>query len=1293
MLETQIHHQPLIDQLEHCLLKDRLRLRQTLRNKRLDAKALARVTDQIAHSMALAAQRRAEMPAPTFPESLPVSQRLDDIKAALARHQVVIIAGETGSGKTTQIPKICLALGRGVYGMIGHTQPRRVAARTVGNRIADELHVKFGQQVGYQVRFTDQTTPTTHIKVMTDGILLAETARDRLLVAYDTLIIDEAHERSLNIDFIMGYLKRILPQRPDLKVIITSATIDVKRFSQHFNNAPIIEVSGRTFPVAVHYRPLLTETKSQDTDELMYQGVIDTLREIEQLERKRSSAGDVLVFLSGEREIRELANLVRKSDLRLWEILPLYSRLSVAEQNRVFQPHAGRRIVLATNVAETSLTVPGIRYVIDTGLARISRYSLRSKVQQLPIEPISKASADQRKGRCGRISDGVCFRLYAEEDFLARPDFTAPEILRTNLAAVILQMLVLRLGDISQFPFVEKPDQRQINDGFQLLQELQAVDDARQVNRMGLEMARFPVDLRLARMLMQASKTGCLTEVLTIVSALAMQDPRDRPHDQQQAADEKHRQFRHEQSDFMTLVNIWNFYEEQRQALTQNQLRKFCRQHFLNYIRMREWQENHRQLHLLAKELKLTKNQQAAEYASIHQALLAGLLGNIGEKTDDNDYLGARNRRHHIFPGSGQAARKPRWIMSAELVETARLFGRTVAQIDNAWIEPLARHLVSRNYEQAYFDIKRGQVLAYEEVILYGITIIKKRLVNYGNVDPVKARHIFIQEGLVEQQLVSKAGFYRHNVQLVAEVEKLESMSRKRDILVDAYTIFRFYDEHLPEHISSASDLDAWRKVAEREAPKQLYLEKSLLMKQQPGLSETLYPGQLNMAETRLKLDYHFDPQHEDDGVSVQVPVALLRQVSRAQLDWVIPGLLREKCMALIKSLPKSVRKKFVPAPEYVDRVLPLLVYDGRELTVVLAEKLFRLNGNRVNPDDFDLASIDAHLKMNIKVLDDKGGVLGRARDLDQLQRDFAQQADQNFNKRAKLDIEVEGAVDWQFGDLPPSVTLNQAGITLKGYPALVDNTQSVAVRIVDNPLEAERLSRVGLLRLVMLRLAEQHKYISRQFPGFKQFSLYYATRGPADELLNDLVAAVFRYTFVEDQPLVTTAAAFEARLAAKVRLMEIMNQTGRLIADILKLANQLERDLARGENPLNKAARDDLRQQLAQLLAPGFIRRVPLRWLQQYPRFLRAMSYRLDKLQHNVTKDQQAMTEVQGYWQKLTMAADPNSEDLQLFRWMIEEFRVSLFAQPLGTSVPVSAQRLDKVWQKSAPRQGKSKA
>ncbi|MCB1646325.1 MAG: ATP-dependent RNA helicase HrpA [Pseudomonadales bacterium] len=1259
------------------MIKDRHRFGKMLMSKGKRQKLAGEVAD----SVALAEARRQALPKPQYPENLPVARRVADIKAAIQNHQVVIIAGETGSGKTTQIPKICLELGRGVHGLIGHTQPRRVAARTVGARIAEELNVKFGESVGYQVRFTDQTNPMTHVKVMTDGILLAETAHDKFLEAYDTIIIDEAHERSLNIDFLLGYLKRILPRRPDLKLIVTSATIDVERFSRHFSNAPVIEVSGRTYPVEVHYRPLQADNRSQDADELMTAGIIDVLHEIEHLERRQQVAGDVLIFLSGEREIRELAHQIRKSDLKFWEVLPLYSRLSVAEQNRVFAPHQGRRIVLATNVAETSLTVPGIRYVIDPGLARISRYSVRSKVQQLPVEPVSQASAEQRKGRCGRVSNGVCFRLYSEEDFLSRPEFTQPEILRTNLGSVILQMLILRLGDMNQFPFVERPDQRQINDGFQLLHELGAVDDRKQLSKLGREMARFPVDLKLARMLIEANKRGSFTEVLTIVSALAIQDPRERPHDKQQAADEKHRQHWDDKSDFIAYLNLWNHYEENRQRLTQGQLRRFCRDNFISYIRMREWRDNHRQLHLVAKELKYRENTTPADYEDIHRALLAGLLGNIGERTEDNEYLGARNRKHFIFPGSSQANRKPGWIMSAELVETSRLFARTVARIESEWIEPLAQHLVKRNYQNPRYSRKRGQVLADEEVMLYGINIVKKRPVDFGNIDQAKARQVFIQEALVEQYLNSKAGFYRHNCKLIEEIEQLESRSRKRDILVDNYTIFRFYDERLPAHITSDTDLHSWRKAAEARSPKLLYLDREFLMKQEAELPEELYPKQMQVADTRLRLDYHFDPQHEDDGVSMRIPVALLRQVSREQLDWLIPGLLREKCLALLKSLPKAVRKNFVPAPDHIDRVLPQLVYDGRDLTIVLAEKLFRATGVRVQPEMFDPGVIDRHLKMNLKVLDASGKVIGSGRDLERLRQEFAETATEQFNDRSAHQLEQQGLTDWTLGDLPESVDLPQAGLRLRGYPALVDERDSVAVRIVDNQPEAERLSQAGLLRLIMLRLADQRKYVARNIPGFRQFSIYYATRGSAEELLNHMVEAIFRFVFIEDEPLVRSRAEFEARLEKRLALIETMNQTGRIVQEVLKLANETERRLESEQNDINQSSMADIRQQLSQLLAPGFMAQIPFEWFRHYPRYLRGIIYRLDRLSNNIGKDHEATRIVAECWDRYSQLSDQGKAEMSRYRWLIEELRVSLFAQPLGTSQPVSVKRLEKEW------------
>ncbi|MFP6807386.1 MAG: ATP-dependent RNA helicase HrpA [Pseudomonadales bacterium] len=1267
-------------QIELCMIRDRFRFARELYGKN-NRQSLA---DRIERSIKLADRRRSTVPKVSYPEILPISAKAAEIGEVLKANQVIIVAGETGSGKTTQLPKICLEIGRGVFGTIGHTQPRRIAARTVAHRIAAELGVKFGDQVGYQVRFTDQSSPETHIKVMTDGILLAETSHDRFLENYDTLIIDEAHERSLNIDFLMGYIKRILPKRPDLKVIITSATIDLDRFSRHFNNAPIVEVSGRTYPVEVHYKPMTESLRSKDTDELLNQGILDALHEVLQMERRQSSIGDILIFLSGEREIRELALSIRRLNLRNLDILPLYSRLSVSEQNKVFQRHGVRRVVLCTNVAETSLTVPGIRYVIDPGFARISRYSYRSKVQQLPIEAISQASAEQRKGRCGRISDGVCFRLYSEEDFLGRPRFTQPEIMRTNLGSVILQMLNLRMGDISKFPFVERPDQRQINDGFHLLNEIQAVDQNRKITRLGKDVGKFPIDLRLARMMIEAGKTGCLKELLIITSALSVQDPRERPHEHQQAADQAHREYWHEQSDFLTLVDLWNSYEDQRQALTQNQLRKYCRQKYLSFMRMREWRDVHRQLKLMCRDLKLKENHNPADYASVHRALLSGLLGNIGEKSDDNEYTGARNRKLYIFPGSSQFKHKPKWIVSSELVETTRLYARNVAWIDSAWIEPLARHMVKRNFFEPYFDESKGQVFVYEEVTLYGVIIVKKRRVDFASVNPLQAREIFIQEGLVSQRLNSKAGFYRHNNLLIREVEKLESKSRKRDILVELTRLYEFYDDKLPAKVVSMIELDAFRKETEAKTPKLLYLDKDMLMKQDVSLSEALYPNSIKLADAELKLEYHFDPQHEDDGVSVNVPIAILRQVSKAQIDWIIPGLLREKCLALIRSLPKSLRKNFVPAPDYADKVIADLAYDGRELTVVLSEKLHRLTGVIVPESSFGPDGLDPHLNMNIRVVDDKGKVLGAGRNLNNLLSQFSLEANMGFSEREAHDIEQSGLTTWSFGELPEQVEIRQSNVRINGYPALIDKGDSVSIEVLDNALSADTASEQGLLRLILLQLIEQRKYLEKNIPGFEKFALFYATRGSRAELLTSTVMAIFKYTFIEGKSLIRSQAAFEERLNEKKHLLGTMNQVAGILEAILRQSLIIDKQLKADSSVQYQLAFDDIRRQLERLLEPGFLGKVPLSWLTHFPRFLKAVEFRMEKLQGNTKRDLNNVLEIETHANKFYELDNQMASSLQHYRWMLEEYRVSLFAQPIGTSIPVSGKRLDREWQKS---------
>ena len=1252
------------------MICDRFRLRRDMRKGKPWS-----VQEKIDKSCALAEARAANAPEVQYPDGLPISSRVGDIAKAIKQNQVVIIAGETGSGKTTQIPKICLEMGLGVFGTIGHTQPRVVAARTVSQRIAEELGVNMGDQVGYQVRFTDRSSTQTQIKIMTDGILLAETQNDRFLEQYQALIIDEAHERSLNIDFLLGYIKRILPRRPDLKIIVTSATIDLQRFSKHFGDAPIVEVSGRTYPVEVKYRPI-EFSKSSDTDQQIYQGVLDALYEVEKLDRGKSSRGDVLVFLPGEREIRELATEIRKSKLNSFDVLPLYSRLSVSEQNRVFQAHSKARIVLATNVAETSLTVPGIHYVIDPGLARISRYSYRSKIQQLPIEPVSQASADQRKGRCGRVAAGVCIRLYTEDDFLSRPAFTSPEIMRTNLAAVILQMLMLRLGDMAEFPFVERPDQRQVNDGFQLLHELQAVDNKRGITRLGKEMAKFPIDPRFARILLEAGRTGCLSELLIITSALSVQDPRERPHDHQLDADTAHRQYWDEQSDFLAFVNLWRSYEDLYQDLTQNKLRKYCRMHFLSYMRMREWRDVHRQLHLVCKDLKLKENKKPADYASVHRALLSGILGNIGQKKEDNKYAGARNRTHYIFPGSSQFKSKPKWIVASELVETTRLYARCVARIDNAWIESLAQHLVTRNVSDPKFDSKRGQVMAYEDVSLYGMVIVNRRPIDFGAVQPIEAREIFIHSGLVEQELNTTAKFFKHNRRLIEEIEKLESKSRKRNILADTQVLYSFYDEKLSANVCSEIGLREFLKQNEWS----LYLNRDLLMKQQVELSERVYPNALKVADTELMLDYQFDPQDEQDGVSLNVPVAILRQVSKAQLDWVIPGLLQEKCLALIKSLPKSLRKNFVPAPEHADMAVEQLEYDGRSLVDTLAERLFRITGVKVSGNDFNISNLDKHLMLNIRVVDEEGKELGSGRDLEQLRQTFAHQADQSFQKRSRHKLKQDGLTDWSFDELPVEVEIKHGGISIKGYPALIDKGDSVSLEILDARSSAERSSPQGLLRLIVLQLQEQKKYLEKNISGFDRFAVFYATRGSRDQLLQDLVMAIFRYTFIEDKPPVMDAAAFQDRLIEKSHLIKFANEIARLLNQVLREAHELEEELTRMENTINRYACDDIRQQLAQLIGPGFLQRVPRRWLLEYPRYLKAIRYRVDKIQGSLSRDQEATKEIADFTARIT-SSDRDAE-MELYRWMIEEYRISLFAQAIGTSLPVSSKRLEKQWQ-----------
>ena len=1260
-------------QLQGCLIRDRFSLAK-LASSPSQAKQFEK---RKARSEAAVQARLSAMPEIRYPEILPVVARLEDLKAAIEQHQVVIVAGETGSGKTTQLPKMCLALGRGVLGTIGHTQPRRVAARTVAARLAEELAVPMGEQVGFQIRFGDQTSDRTLIKVMTDGILLAETQSDRFLEQYDTLIIDEAHERSLNIDFLLGYIKRILPKRPDLKVIITSATIDLERFSKHFHDAPVIEVSGRTYPVEVRYRPMTSRPTDEDAEVGLHLGILEALNEVMALERGHRSPGGVLIFLAGEREIREVALLLRRKWGVPAEILPLYARLSAKEQNRVFSPLRQTRVVLTTNVAETSLTVPGIRYVIDPGMARISRYSVTSKIQRLPIEAISRASADQRKGRCGRISDGVCFRLYSEEDFLGRPEFTTPEILRTNLAAVLLQMMTLKLGDPAKFPFIERPEQRQLSDGFQLLTELQAIDGDRRLTRIGRDLADFPVDLRLARTLVEANRFSCLKEVLIIVSGLSVQDPKERPADATQKADEAHRQWRHGQSDFLDLVKLWEGYEATRQASTQGELRKFCRSQFLSYIRMRDWREIHTQLLLICREKKFRINRGESDFEQVHRALLPGYLGQVGERTDKGDYAGARNRRYHIFPASSLFKRKPKWLMAAALVETSRLFARTNCEIEPEWVESAAEHLVKRRYFEPHFDLARGQVLCFEEVSLFGVVLVKRRQTDYSNIDPSAARDLFIQDAMVMRQLVERFKFLRQNEMLIDEIEALESKSRKRDLLVDHQRLFEFYDAALPQAVVSEIDLAEALKT-DRGLAQRLLLTREFLMQRDAEISESLYPDALSVGNNALPLQYAFDPAALDDGVSIDVPISLLNQVSSEKLDWLVPGLLPEKCLALIKSLPKALRKNFVPAPDYAEKALAGLDASNGSLRAALADRLFRMTGVAVTESDFQIDGLDKHLSIQVRVVDAAGKVLGSGRNLAALFQQFKARAPDRQPTHA---LARTGLTTWDFEDLPKSVTTQEGAIQIKGYPALLDRTDHVDIVVFEDEVSADRVHVKGVARLLALSLPDQRRYLQKQLTGLKALGLQYAARGDAQQLQTDLIDATFRHTLVDHQPPVRRAVEFKDRLEGRGQLFDRGQRMVAALADALKTATRIEILLTKLVTAPLQPIRKDIEMQLQWLFRAGFVTEIEAEWLLSYARYLKAIDYRLDKLQGNLARENENLAKVARFQTRLT-ALDAEQRRLAGdFEWLLQEYRVSLFAQPVGTRMPISEKRLEKAW------------
>ncbi|ENY3835697.1 ATP-dependent RNA helicase HrpA [Vibrio vulnificus] len=1275
--------------LSQCLIKDRFRLskriagackinKESARNAVFDEIAL-----DIAKSMMEVEQRSRHQPKIEYPEILPVSQKKDDIADAIAHHQVVIVAGETGSGKTTQLPKICAELGRGKFGLIGHTQPRRLAARSVANRIAEEMETQLGDFVGYKVRFNDQLSENTQIKLMTDGILLAEIQHDRFLNQYDTIIIDEAHERSLNIDFILGYLKELLPRRPDLKVIITSATIDPERFSNHFGGAPIIEVSGRTYPVETRYRPLGGETED-DRDQL--EGIFDAVDEL-----CDEGLGDILIFMNGEREIRDTADALAKRKLKDTEIVPLYARLSAGEQNKIFQPHTGRRIVLATNVAETSLTVPGIKYVIDPGTARISRYSYRTKVQRLPIEPVSQASANQRKGRCGRVQEGICIRLYSEDDFNSRPEFTDPEILRTNLASVILQMTALGLGDIEAFPFVEAPDKRNILDGVRLLEELGAInsnakDPKKRLTAVGKQLARLPIDPRLARMVLEAPRLGCLKEVMIIAAALSIQDPRERPSDKQQSADDKHRRFYHEDSDFLTFVNLWNHIQKQQKALSGNQFRRQCKDDYLNYLRVREWQDVYFQIHQSMREMEFKLNSEPGSYDAVHSAILTGLLSHIGMKDQEkNEYHGARNARFHIFPGSGLFKKQPKWVMSAELVETSKLWGRIIAKIQPEWIEPLAKHLIKRSHSEPHWSKKQAAVMAYEKVMLYGIPIVPKRLVNYGNIDASVSREIFIRSALVEGDWETKHAFFKQNRKLLLEVEELEHKSRRRDILVDDEELFQFYDQRVGTEVVSGRHFDTWWKQASKKEPELLNFEKEMLFKGDAShVTDLDYPNFWHQNGLKLKLSYQFEPGDDSDGVTVHIPLPILNQIDPAGFDWQIPGLRHELVVSLIKSLPKTLRKNFVPAPNYADAFLSRVTAMEMPLLDALEKELRRMTGATVLREDWKLDQVPDHLKVTFRAVDERNRKLKEHKDLHELKESLKEKVQETLSKVADDDIEQQGLHTWSFGELPQVYQQKRGGYQVKAFPALVDNKDSVEIKLYETEQEQISAMQAGQRRLILLNVPSPIKYLHANLPNKSKLGLYFNPYGKVLDLIDDCIACGVDKLIEEQGGLVWEPEKFEAlKEHVRAELGDTVVDIAKQVETILTTAFNINKKL-KGKIDFTMAfALSDIKAQIEGLIFKGFATECGWKRLPDILRYMKAIERRMEKLPIDPNKDRLHMLKIESVVKdyKELLNKIPKGlavpENVKEIRWMIEELRVSFFAQQLGTPYPVSDKRV----------------
>jgi ATP-dependent helicase HrpA len=1256
---------------------------------------LARLIEGLERSQAVRRTRAARLPRVDFPPELPITARRDQIRSAIERHQVVVVCGETGSGKSTQLPKICLELGRGIDGYIGHTQPRRIAARSVAARIAIELGTPLGHDVGFKIRFTDATQPGTYLKLMTDGILLAESQADRLLSQYDTLIIDEAHERSLNIDFLLGYLKRLLPSRSDLKVIVTSATIDAERFARHFadicGEVPVIEVSGRAWPVEVRYRPPAIGTDSPEPD--VQQAVLAAIDEVSRLDR-----GDVLIFMPTEQDIHATAKALRgrgspgNSSGQPDEIVPLYARLAGAEQNRIFQPHAGRRIVIATNVAESSLTVPGIRYVIDTGTARISRYSSRQKVQRLPIEPVSRASADQRKGRCGRIGPGVCIRLYSHEDYGAREAYTPPEIQRSNLAAVILQAKSLGFGRIEDFPFMDPPRPESVRDGYRTLFELGAIDERQELTALGRSLARLPVDPRIGRMILASMDEGCLEPILVIASALSVQDPRDRPAGREQAADESHARWADEKSDFLAYLKLWDFYHELKQQLTRSRLRQACQQNFLSFNRMREWLDVHRQLLKITAQSGLASQPRPAGYDAIHRALLVGLLSNVALRSDRHQYTAALGLKAFLWPGSAAFEKRPKWIVAGEMLETNRRYLRTVARISPGWIESLAPHLVQRSHSEPHWDPVAGSAMIFERVTLFGLPVVRRRRTPLAPIDPAHARQLFITHGLVRGGYNRRARFLEHNQQLLAELQELQRRSRRHDYLRSAEARYEFYDARIAADVCDGPGFERWRRQAEQHDRHLLFMRPEHLLAQPAApVERSQFPDTITIGRMDLPLEYRFAPSTEQDGLTVTVPQELFGQLDPVRMEWLVPGWLEEKVVALLRSLPKSVRTEFVPAPDVAHRVASQLHFGEGSLTTALARELSVLGGQLVRPEMFRPERIPEHLKMRVRVIDSGGRTVMAGRDLRQLRARLMTEHTLDLSTIEHPLWRREGLTDWEFPDLPEQVEVGRHGIQLLGYPAIVDRGRSVALELCPSFAAAEHESRAGLRRLFMLASDRQLRTQVDWLPNLQQLELYASPILGPDEFRTQLAELIADRAFLGDQSLPRTADDFQARRQqADERIGVAVQDVLQLVRPLLEAFHRARLALEGATNWQWRYAVVDVRGQLEELFPASFLTHTPWHWLQHYPRYLRAIVERFDKLATGgLPRDRQLFEQVGPHWDAYReLARQPRIEqgvdpELERYRWLIEEYRVSLFAQSLGTAESVSDKRLDEQWLK----------